>query len=51
MAFAARPKVCDPVGVPEITPVEELIDRLAGKAPVAVKVYGVVPPEAVTVNE
>jgi hypothetical protein len=33
------------VGVPEMTPVAELIDRPAG-SPVALKVYGVVPPEA-----
>jgi len=36
------------VGVPEIVPVEELIDRPAGR-PVADHVYGVVPPLAVGV--
>jgi hypothetical protein len=37
------------VGVPEMTPVDALIDRPAG-SPEAVKVYGVVPPDADSVR-
>src|SRR5436190_5644025 len=37
------------VAVPEMTPVEELIDRPAGR-PVADQVYGAVPPEADSVR-
>src|SRR4051812_40176222 len=38
------------VGVPEMTPLDALSDRPAG-SPVAVQVYGAVPPEALSVND
>src|SRR3954453_18581907 len=38
------------VGVPEMTPLDALRDRPAG-SPVAVQLYGVVPPDALSVND